>query len=307
MLFFTAASVYSLVPGLVPDVFGGGARTPRHDLILWTTGVVVTVILLAAISVGMRTRIHLEKVLLHQIEARDESLRTHAETAQAMRTLSGEIAHELKNPLASVKGLAALVAKDLDGRSAERMEVLRREVDRMQAVLQDFLNFSRPLAPLAMEPVDLTTLCRDVAELHDGVAEAKGVGLEVQTQGEATLTCDTRKVKGILVNLVQNALDASPRGSTVTIEVDGGDGATLTIRVIDEGPGVLEEIAERVFEAGVTSKAEGSGLGLSVARLLARQHGGELSLADREGGGCVAALILPREPGEGASPTGEAP
>src|SRR5581483_5526596 len=103
--------------------------------------------------------------------------------------------------LASVKGLAALVAKDVDGRTAECIGVMRREIDRMQGILDEFLNFSRPLVPLAQEDVDVVALCADTAALHEGLATDRGVTIRVESSPAITARCDRRKVKQILVNL----------------------------------------------------------------------------------------------------------
>jgi two-component system, NtrC family, sensor histidine kinase HydH len=147
--------------------------------------------------------------------------------------------------------------------------------------------------------VDLAALAHEVAALHEGMAHERGVAVEVR--GEAALArCDPRKVKQVLINLVQNALDASPPGSALEIEVGGGAGAAA-VRVLDRGAGLDPAVAGRVFEAGVTSKAHGSGLGLTIARALARQHGGELELGPRPGGGCSAVLRLPPEPAAAAA------
>jgi signal transduction histidine kinase len=109
------------------------------------------------------------------------------------------------------------------------------------------------------------------------------------------LKCDPRKVKQIVINLVQNAMDASSPGSPVTIEVLAATAGGASIRVIDRGKGIDPGLGASAFEPGVTSKPAGSGLGLTIARALARQHGGDVVLSQRNGGGTVAELVLPAE------------
>jgi signal transduction histidine kinase len=181
------------------------------------------------------------------------------------------------------------------GTTAERLTVLRREVDRMQAVLDEFLAYSRPLVPLDPEDVDVTALAREVVELHEGMAEERGVRLEVVGE-PAGQRCDPRKVRAVLINLVQNAIEASPRGEVVRVELARDAGGGLTMHVLDRGLGIDPAIAGRLFTVGATTKAKGNGLGLALARGLARQHGGELVLERREGGGAAAIVTLPAEP-----------
>jgi signal transduction histidine kinase len=250
-----------------------------------------------ASRVGITLRDIFQGLFDEALEERDRSLALHAEQSRALTTLSGEIAHELKNPLASVKGLAALLAKDVEGKSAERLAVLRREVDRMQGILEEFLNFSRPLVPLSLSEVELGQLARDVARLHEGTAAERTVSIAIESDRAVWLRCDPRKVRQVLINLVQNALDASAKRDTVELRIERSDEGGR-ILVSDRGAGVDQEIADRVFEAGVTTKEHGSGLGLAVARSLARQHGGTLTLENRDEGGCTATLWLPKAPPE---------
>jgi signal transduction histidine kinase len=293
----TVAQVTGAFDAAVPELLGGG---PRAGSVAMTAvrGAFALMILNGAYRFGRQVRDNLEGIGRRAVEARDEERQAYAEQATAVTTLAAEIAHELKNPLASVKGLADLVGRDLEGRAAERMNVLRQEVERMQTILDEFLNFSRPLSPLAQDWVDLAALCRDVIALHEGPALERRAALRLEARPAPRVRCDRRKVKQILVNLVQNALAASPPGGAVVLEVrrDEGDRA-LRVLVRDEGPGLSPELAERVFSPGVTTKEGGSGLGLTVSRQLARQHGGDLTLRPGDGGrGCVGELVLPLGP-----------
>ncbi len=255
--------------------------------------VVLSAALLAACHVGQALMGVFRETLRRELSAREELLAAHGERVRELTSLSAEIAHELKNPLASVKGLSALLSNNLsDERGRERLAVLRREVDRMQSVLDEFLNFSRPLVPLAIVPSDVARIGQEVAALHEGLAQQGRVGLECRGHA-AVAHCDPRKVKQILINLVQNGLEASPAATSLAIECELC-GPRVRVRVLDEGPGLDEQLGN-VFEAGVSSKAGGAGLGLTIARALARQHGGELTLSSRPEGGAVAELQLPVE------------
>ncbi len=294
------ASAAAGATGAIPDfnlaVFGGGARVGVPVSYLYSHAAIVTLALLMGGGVGRVVRGTLESIIRRGLAAQQEALRAHAERAEQLTALSGEIAHELKNPLASVKGLASLLAQQLpDGKGAERLQVLRREVDRMQSVLDEFLNFSRPLVPLALGAADVGALCRDVAALHEGIARERSIEVAVRA-GEVPARCDPRKMKQVLINLLQNALDASPPGSAVEIEAQPREGGGALVRVLDRGRGLDPALGEAIFSPGVTTKAAGSGLGLTIARALARQHGGELTLARRPGGGTAAEMVLPGAP-----------
>jgi signal transduction histidine kinase len=289
-----AVELTQAVPDLNPVFFGGGPRAGHGTAHLVTTAVILSLVILLASQAGRGIRrLFVDAMLARALTAQRESLRAHAERAEELTALSAEIAHELKNPLASVKGLSALLTEHVPlGKGAERLGVLRREVDRMQGILDEFLNFSRPLVPLALGRVDLAALAREVVALHEGMAHERGVHLELRAE-EAAARCDPRKVKQVLINLVQNALEASPEGAAVELVVEPATAGAAQVRVLDRGRGVDPALGPLVFDPGVTSKERGSGLGLTIARALARQHGGEVELAAREGGGCAAVLRLP--------------
>jgi len=277
------------IPWIMPPVFldAAGRQTIAYDVVFVA---IVSVIAVFITGLGLTVGGMSDSMLARSLEARSEVLRVHAERLTDLMTLSGEIAHELKNPLASVKGLAQLIEAD-PSRARERLKLLQVEVDRMRAILDEFLNFSRPLVPLVQQTVDLGELCRSVVALHEGLAGARRLML-VAPGDSLEVHCDPRKTKQILVNLVQNALEASPDGSEVRVAV-GRQNGFANVRVMDRGGGISPAIRGRAFEPGVTSKAAGSGLGLTIARTLAEQHGGSLRLSNRDGGGCIAEVLLP--------------
>jgi len=138
------AEIAGLVPNLNLVAFGGGSRGGWSDMHIWVNAAFASGGLLVVAGLGRIIRGAFDAMIRRALQARQESVRAHAE----LSALSGEIAHELKNPLASVKGLAGLLAQDVvAGKSGERLAVLRREVDRMQEILEESLNVSRPPVP----------------------------------------------------------------------------------------------------------------------------------------------------------------
>lgn len=281
------------VPTLIPELFGD-AGTLEHGAAPWVLASLYTVLLNAAARLGMQLRDVFAELFDEAISERDRALEMNSEQARALTTLSAELAHELKNPLASVKGLSALVARDVQGKAADRLQVLRGEVDRMQDILEELLDFSRPLVPLAMEDVELGELAHQVARLYEATAAESGAQLQLSASTPVQLRCDPRKIRQIVINLIQNALDASAASAQNEVQIDVLERAgNAHLTVSDRGAGIDPGIARNLFEPGVTTKEHGSGIGLVVARSLARQHGGELTLSARPSGGAVAELVLP--------------
>jgi signal transduction histidine kinase len=289
-LLWPLALLQGRAPWIIPSVFldSGGRLNLTYDVISMA---VLSVLAVGISAVGIALRSMSDSMLVRSLEARSETLKVHAERLQDLITLSGEIAHELKNPLASIKGLAQLIEVE-PRRAPERLKFLQGEVDRMRGILDEFLNFSRPLSPLSQEAVDMGDLCRWVVALHEGVAGARQLVLVAPPDLDFQVCCDPRKTKQMLVNLMQNAVEASQDGGEVRVDLDRRDGVAR-IRVLDRGSGLSKEVAQRAFQPGVTSKARGSGLGLTIVRTLAEQQGGSVSLANREGGGCVAEVVMP--------------
>jgi len=290
---FALLAGLQVIPNLMPAIYGGGSHLPQPTALL-VAKTVTFVALLGWTAMSANTvRDTFRGMINEAVEARDEVLRGNEAHAQELTVLSGELAHELKNPLANIKGLSVLVSRDVQGKTGERMQVMQHEIVRMEEILQEFLTFSRPLSPLSQEAVDLRQLCQSVVSLHEGMAYARKVQIVLDGDSSVTAFCDARKVKQILINLLQNALEAAPANTAVTIKLLTDENRRARVEMRDEGPGLSAEVKAHLFQAGTTSKERGTGLGLALAHGLARQHGGDLFLENRPEGGCLATLVLP--------------
>jgi len=285
------AHTFDLVPGLVP--FGMLATVSVGTWGPLLAAFAYTLFFLGSVTLGQWIRQTLDAAIDERVAEQQRLLELHAETARTLSTLSSEIAHELKNPLASIKGLAGLLRRDVEGAGKERLEVMRGEIDRVQGILEEFLNFSRPLVPLELRGTSMRGLLDDVRRLHEGMALAREVTLDPIPDFDVETRCDPRKIRGVIVNLVQNAIEVSPAHAHVSVRLHT-QGTRVLVDVEDRGPGIAPEVRGALFEVGATTKPKGSGIGLAVARGLAHQHEGELTLEDRPGGGCRARLSLPR-------------
>ncbi len=227
-----------------------------------------------------------------------EALRARDREREAM--LAG-IAHEVRNPLGAMALYAGALADDVAGRpEAAHVGRIREELAGLSRLVEDFLDYARHRPP-DLEPVDGARLAEEVRELCLPLAEAQGVALEAR--GAGAFLADRHLLRRAALNLVRNAIEASPAGgaAALSVEVAGGE---VALTVLDRGAGLPAEARARLFEPFCTTKAGGTGLGLALARKAALAHGGALALEDREGGGTAARLTLPLRPpaGEGPGP-----
>ncbi len=270
----------------------------------WIVGIVMTAMMATGAMRALAQRRAMERVIARATTAQRETVAAMRDRNRDLLTLSGILAHELRNPLTSIQGLAWLLADELPagGRQAEHAAVLLQESRRMGSTLDEFLNLSRPLEGVSMRSVSLSSLASDVKVLHEGLAAARGVTLEVDAPRASERPCEPRKLRQALGNLIQNALDAVPRGGHVTLRVRSRSGGETLFEVEDDGSGLAAEVRDRLFRPGATTKPHGTGLGLTIARWIAEEHGGSLEIRDRPAGGCLATLVLPAMPDRAAEP-----
>jgi two-component system sensor histidine kinase PilS (NtrC family) len=236
-----------------------------------------------------------------------ERLHTRAERLEAVAELSASLAHEIKNPLASIRSAAELLAKKPSAEDTKTLTTLvQRESDRLSRLLSEFLDFAKTGITRAKR-IDL----RDVAAQAAALVEAnprKPSGVKVVSvfpSAPLVVVGDDDLLHRAIFNLLLNAAQASPPGGEVRMEAGElsphqlpsdrasfGRGAVM-LKVSDSGPGIPKQIRERLFEPFVTTKEQGSGLGLSVVHRAIESHHGFV-LVDSTDSGTTFTVVLPR-------------
>jgi two-component system, NtrC family, sensor histidine kinase HydH len=228
----------------------------------------------------------------------DEAARVREELAlhtisrvRELEQVGARLSHELKNPLSAIKTLVQISARTApEGVARERLQTVEAEVLRMQQILQDHLSFARPLEKLRPREVQLSVVGDEVLTLVAGRAAEARVAL--QRRGDARVVADPRQLRDALVNLLVNAIDASPPGGTVELEI-AKERESARVVVRDSGAGMSEEVLTRIGTPFFTTREDGTGLGVALARAAFAHHGGTLEYASRRGEGTTATATIP--------------
>jgi len=221
-----------------------------------------------------------------------------SERLTAAGELSASLAHEIRNPLASISGAAGILSRGQASLQSQQecLEIMTKESQRLNKLLTNFLRFARPQLPRVQE-IAAGDLLRSVALLAQHAATESGVSLASESD-DALLRCDPEQIKQLLLNLLLNAIQASPEAGTVTVRGrlrtarDGG----YRIEVSDEGEGISSEATDRIFEPFFTTKPTGTGLGLAIASTIASQHNAVLTCTRNQPKGTLFALELKHAP-----------
>ncbi len=205
--------------------------------------------------------------------------------------MSAVLAHEIRNPLGTIKGFAQLLAEKLPPQYDDLLHPILSETIRLEGLVKDLLLYGRPSLPCPR-----TTSSREVSEKMRAHAEQTRGTVKFDSRiADVTFETDANLLEQALLNLLKNAAEAlhgRPEG-TVCLEVELVSDEVVW-RVLDDGPGISAEARDRLFEPFFTSKAFGTGLGLSITRNLVDALGGKFSIEDRPEGGTVAEIRLPR-------------
>lgn len=262
------------------------ARGLRNMVImLCAAGVVMTATVLAQFWFRRYQR---SRKQLQEATARKEKL-------LALGHLAAGVAHEIRNPLSSIKGLARYFAErtPADGEAHQLALVMAREADRLNRVVSELLELVRP-AHLKYQSVDLNEVITHSLQLVSQDAASRAISLKFIAQPAlCRIQADPDRLKQVLLNLYLNAIHAIGRDGAITVAVrECGDGR-VKVSVADSGKGMTAEQLQAIFTPYFTTKADGTGLGLAVVQNIVEQHGGTIDAESTPGKGALFTLYLP--------------
>ncbi len=221
--------------------------------------------------------------------------RVRAERTLTIGQMARAIVHDLRSPLTSIRGLADLLLGRAPEHDAARphLATIIAEVDRLTRLTGDLLQFSREAPPLQRGTVKLADLARRTLAPLAPRLQSSEVRLDLDLDEEARAVLDAQRMIRVLHNLIANAVEAMPRGGTLTLRcVRGSDRALLEVR--DTGCGMAEDVRRRVFEPFFShGKRNGTGLGMAIVRKIVEEHGGTIRLDSAPGKGTTVLLALP--------------
>ncbi|HEY9687047.1 MAG TPA: ATP-binding protein [Coleofasciculaceae cyanobacterium] len=263
-------------------------------------------VLITSLVHGLENRNRELTVALEQVKTLNKR-NIDTERLAAIGQLSSVIAHEIRNPLGLIDLYAKLtedqMAKlDLSAQGEKRdlllknLSLIRQATGSLETILSELTNYSRPLQ-LNVKTTDINQLVLDVCDFYAPKYDEKGVALNMpKISDEEALELDADKIRQALINLLKNALEASPAGAAVTVSIARRkNDPQLYIKVADEGSGVDPNHQKKLFTPYFSTKGNGTGLGLAHSRKILQAHGGSVELlSSTPGKGSIFALVLPR-------------
>jgi two-component system sensor histidine kinase PilS (NtrC family) len=230
---------------------------------------------------------------LSRLKEMEEQLK-RADRLAAVGQLAAGMAHEIRNPLASISGSVQLLLEGAHVNEEERrlMGIVGREAKRLNRLLTDFLVFARP-APPKIARVDVSGLLDELASMLQGDERFEGIEVKREYPPRCEMYCDRSQIGQALWNLLVNGAEAMPDGGVLCLGIDP---AEARLYVEDSGPGIPEEIRNSIFDPFFTTKDHGSGLGLPTVFAIVDAHRGQMEVGRAAGGGARFAVRLPGSP-----------
>ncbi len=219
------------------------------------------------------------------------------ERLTAMGELASGVAHEIRNPLNTIGTIVQQLDKDFEPKESgaeyhELAGLVYNEVKRINETVQHFLRFSRP-DPLYPEPFILSEMLKALKKQYQPLLESNGGSIAVQQKWDGEVVWDRKQMQQVFMNLIQNAADAGKTEVHISIAVHPLSDEEIEIAIVDDGPGIPAEILPRIFNLYFTTKANGTGIGLSIVQRIIYEHEGSINVNSVEGRGAEFLIRMP--------------
>ncbi len=273
---------------VLPYVFG--SRSSEHNF----AGELVEIVFYFALALLIGALVDRE----WRARRRQQEMQLQLERSQKL-SLVGQVAagvaHELKNPLASIKGAVEIISDEntAENDRSEFREILFREIKRMDGTVTEFLEFARP-KPTRLERIDLSQLLLSSLRQLETQASKDSIHIADEVETGVVIEGDREKLHQLILNIVLNAIQASKPDSKISVRLRSrAVGVEMTF--CDQGQGISPSDLERVFEPFFTTRASGSGLGLAIAKSIVDAHGGSIAIQSKEQSGTTVTVELPQK------------
>lgn len=282
----------------IEEVKSGRRREENMDFTLDSRGINRTVrVSFSSIRANRGKLIDIEIKDITE-EIKKEARLRRSESLASMTTMAAGIAHEIKNPLAAMKIHIQLLEKAFDEKKGDRayfdkcIEVLEEETDRLNSIAVDFLYATRPMN-IEMKLSDISDVLSSLFEFISPEAAERKVTLVLEDESFLPpLLIDKKMLYQAFLNIVENSFQAMKEGDKLTLSVKR-DGDFVSLSFVDTGEGMDEETQLRIFEPYFTTKAKGTGLGLTTVWKIVKEHGGDITLKSKKGEGTEMRILLP--------------
>jgi signal transduction histidine kinase len=270
----------------------------EHELaIYWTIFFAALVLIALAVAYGV-LRVYR---IVHTLQEREEQLQTRnqqlitADRLASVGTMAASIAHEVNNPLTTIKILIHSLKEEIPATVSARedLEIVQGEIDKISMLVLRLMQFARPSEP-SLSPTDLGLTLGRVVELIRPKAQMAGIVIHEHNKAVPQVLADPAQMGQVFLNILLNAVDATPQGGTIKVITDAASSGDVVVTIWNSGAGLDPALADRIFDPFFTTKASGTGLGLSIAHMIMDKHNGTIRAIGHGDSGTSFRISLPR-------------
>ncbi|MFK4998504.1 ATP-binding protein [Bacillus sp. N9] len=208
----------------------------------------------------------------------------------AVGQLAAGIAHEIRNPLTSVKGFVQLLSEETNSKYSQ---IITSEIERIEFIMNEFLVLAKPQQEMRLKSEKINNIVKDVISFMNPEALLHNVEIVKEFNEAPPVFCESKQIKQVIINMIKNAIEAMPIGGTIHIKTATLPNGYAAIEIIDEGIGIAKERLKRLREPFYSNKEKGTGLGVMICYKIIEDHGGTIQFTSKEGLGTKVQIFLP--------------